>query len=515
MKGKFLVLGATLMLALTGCNKKNNEFVPDTTPSGDQTPAGDTTVHVESVSLNETTKTLEVGQTLQLTATVTPATATNKNVTWSATGDGVVSVDEGLVTALKAGTSVVTATSVDGSKTASCTVTVNPAATPVNIDFGEEATMAANAWVYWNDQDWCGSTVTVQTHSKLGNQLTFAYTVVTGNCDWGFQVFYKNSSLNEGASYRLTAKINSLVAGTVELNGTSINLVVGDNNVAVKYVEGGAAAASFKLVVPTSMGNNTFVISDWAWEGILDIPGAVNVDAEHSTISFSAVDGAANYLVKYYQSDLNKTYIDEETVAASGASLTKLAGLANGNYYVTVTAKSSLDAKYDSIESDYTLFNIGGGAVVPAGGPKTNIAGGVGEAETPIDTFVYWNDQGWCGSTVSVSLGNAYTEEGLVHIQYSATGACNFGLQIFYKNSTLTNGTEYTVSFKMKVAVAGVYFPKEVDPLNEINLTADTWTDVSYDYTETASKASLKICVPAQTAAENTIELKDFSWVAK
>ena len=145
----------------------------------------------------------------------------------------------------------------------------------------------------------------------------------------------------------------------------------------------------------------------------------------------------------------------------------------------------------------------------------TNIAGGVEEASLPLDTFVYWNDQGWCGSTISVTLGNAYTEEGLVHIQYSATGSCNWGLQIFYKNSSLTNGTEYTLSFKMKVAVGGVYIPKANEPVNEINLTADTWTDVSYDYTEAAGAASLKICVPAQTAAENTIELKDFSWVAK
>ena len=295
--------------------------------SGDQGGDVSDVVNVLSVSLNHETATLEIGDALQLEASILPTNATNKNVTWSATGDGIVSVDDGLVTALAAGTSVVTVKTVDGNKTDSCTITVNEAVTPVNIAYSTEADKAVNTWVFWNDQNWCGSNVTVNTHSKLGNTLTFAYTV-EGNCDFGFQVFYKNGSLNEGASYRLTAKINSLVAGTVKLNGTYIDLVAGDNNVAVKYVEGGATASSFQLVVPTSMGNNTFVISDYAWEGILDIPGAVVVDADLGTISFSAVDGAASYLVKYYQSDANKTYIDEESVAASGASLTKLASLA-------------------------------------------------------------------------------------------------------------------------------------------------------------------------------------------
>ena len=503
MKSKLLVLSAALMLVLCGCQNKSNDFVPDDNP-----PVDPETVNVESVSLNQQSATLNIGETLQLTETVLPETATNKNVTWSAS-NGNVSVDDGLVTALQAGSSVVTVTTEDGNKTATCNITVNETAVEENVAFSGEADKAANTWVYWNDQWWCGSNVSVSTHKKVGNTLTFAYTV-EGNCDYGFQVFYKNGSLNEGASYRLTAKINSQVAGTIKLNGTSVDLVAGDNNVAVKYVEGGATASSFQFVVPTSMGNNTFVISDYAWEGILDIPGAVAVDVDNSKINFSAVDGAANYLVKYYSAD--KAYIDSETVAASGATLTKLP-TANGNYYASVTAKSSLDEKYDSIESALVLFKIGDEAIVPAGGEKANMEFGV-ENNLPVDKFVYWNDQNWCGSAVTVESGNAYTEEGLVHIQYTASGTCGFGLQIFYKNSTLTNGTTYEVSFKMKVAVAGsTYHVLSVD--TNKTLAAETWTDISYEYTEAADTASLKVLVPAELAAANTVELKDFSWTAK
>lgn len=508
MKSKLLVLSAALMLVLCGCQPKGNDFVPDDNPGGDVTPD---VVHVTSVSLNQTSATLNIGETLTLQATVLPENATNKDVSWSAS-NGNVSVDDGLVTALQAGTATVTATSLDGSITASCNITVNAEAVEETIGFAGETEKAANTWVYWNDQNWCGSNVTVETHKKVGNTLTFGYTVVTGNCDFGFQVFYKRSSLNEGASYRLTANINSQKAGTVKLNGAPVELSVGDNLVEVKYVEGGATASSFQLVVPTSMGSNTFVINNYEWEGILDIPGAVAVDVANSKINFSAVDGAANYLVKYYTE--GKALLGSETVAASGATLTKLP-TANGNYYVSVTAKSSLDPKYDSIESALVLFKIGDEAIVPAGGPKTNMNFGE-ENNLPLNKFVYWAaDAAWnLGGSVTVASGNAYTEEGLVHVQYTATGACAFGLQIFYKNSELTNGTTYKVSFKMKASAAGSTYHVLNTDINK-TLAADTWTDVEYEYTEAANKASLAVIIPSDIAAANTVELKDFSWTAK
>ena len=99
---------------------------------GSKDQGGDTSdvVNVLSVSLNHETASLEIGDTLRLEASILPTNATNKNVTWSATGEGIVSVDDGLVTALSDGESVVTVRTVDGGKTASCRITVNPAVDP-------------------------------------------------------------------------------------------------------------------------------------------------------------------------------------------------------------------------------------------------------------------------------------------------------------------------------------------------------------------------------------------------
>ena len=66
-----------------------------------------------------------IGQTRQLTATVSPSNATNKKVTWSTSNSSVATVSStGLVTAKGAGTANITATTKDGSKKAVCTVTV-------------------------------------------------------------------------------------------------------------------------------------------------------------------------------------------------------------------------------------------------------------------------------------------------------------------------------------------------------------------------------------------------------
>ena len=83
-----------------------------------------TVISVTGVTLNKSAVSLEEGKTETLTATVLPANATNRNVTWKSSAPGVASVSNGIVTALKAGTAVITATTADGGFTASCTFTV-------------------------------------------------------------------------------------------------------------------------------------------------------------------------------------------------------------------------------------------------------------------------------------------------------------------------------------------------------------------------------------------------------
>jgi transglutaminase/protease-like cytokinesis protein 3 len=77
-----------------------------------------------------TSASIAVAGTAQLTATVLPANASNKNVTWTTSNAAVASVSTtGLVTGIAAGTATITVTTVNGAKTATCVVTVTGGST--------------------------------------------------------------------------------------------------------------------------------------------------------------------------------------------------------------------------------------------------------------------------------------------------------------------------------------------------------------------------------------------------
>ena len=89
------------------------------------------TVAVTGVTVAPAALTLEVGQTGALTATVAPATATNKAVTWTSSAPAIATVDaSGTVKGIATGTATITVKTADGGKTATCAVTVKEAAAP-------------------------------------------------------------------------------------------------------------------------------------------------------------------------------------------------------------------------------------------------------------------------------------------------------------------------------------------------------------------------------------------------
>jgi len=79
---------------------------------------------VTGVSLDITSKTICISDTLELTATVAPENATNKDVSWSSSNTGVATVSGGTVTAVTEGSATITTTTDDGGFTAQCALTV-------------------------------------------------------------------------------------------------------------------------------------------------------------------------------------------------------------------------------------------------------------------------------------------------------------------------------------------------------------------------------------------------------
>ena len=95
-----------------------------------------TVISVTGITLTPTAMSLNVGSSQTITANITPNDAANKTVIWTSNNTAVATVSNGVVTANALGTAVITATTQDGGKTATCNVTVT------------EGTVADGSWLY-------------------------------------------------------------------------------------------------------------------------------------------------------------------------------------------------------------------------------------------------------------------------------------------------------------------------------------------------------------------------------
>lgn len=105
----------------------NNESADSTNHASQSNNKNNTpsVIRVTGISLNYKSANLRIGDTCLLSAVITPSNAANTSVAWSSSNPAVASVSStGIVTALSTGTATITATTADGSHTASCIVNV-------------------------------------------------------------------------------------------------------------------------------------------------------------------------------------------------------------------------------------------------------------------------------------------------------------------------------------------------------------------------------------------------------
>ena len=110
MKLRKTVLAASaLFLLVTACQNK------ELFPGGSESQEEETVVTVTGVSISPTSHSLYVGETVQMSASILPENAPNKNVSWISLSPSVASVDEnGLVTANKEGNATIRVTTEQG-----------------------------------------------------------------------------------------------------------------------------------------------------------------------------------------------------------------------------------------------------------------------------------------------------------------------------------------------------------------------------------------------------------------
>ena len=102
-------------------------------------------VAVTGVTLDKSEVSITVGKTATLTATINPSNATNKNVSWTSSAEGVATVANGVVTAIAEGNATITVTTEDGSHIATCDVTVTAASPEKTITFKLDETTTSSS----------------------------------------------------------------------------------------------------------------------------------------------------------------------------------------------------------------------------------------------------------------------------------------------------------------------------------------------------------------------------------
>ena len=146
---------------------------------------------VTDITLNQTSLSLLPGDVLMLSATVSPANASNKKLTWSSSNTSVATVDQsGIVTAVAVGDCTITASATDGSGTkAECAVSVirlvtGIALSPTSLSLEPGSVEYINCAVYPSDATnkqvtWSSSDTSVATVNEEGKVTA----VAVGTCN--------------------------------------------------------------------------------------------------------------------------------------------------------------------------------------------------------------------------------------------------------------------------------------------------------------------------------------------
>jgi len=287
----------------------------------------DKNVKVTGVELNKTSLTLAEGASETLIATVSPDDATNIKVTWSSSEPSVATVNGGTVTAIKAGSAVITVKTTDGGKTATCNVTVTPPAPVFTAVTGitgvPTAATAGTALTLTGTVEPSGATNKTITWSVASAGTTGA--TITGN------------TLNTTTAGTVTVKATIVNGATATTNYTKdFNITVNAAFVAVTGITG----------VPTSATAGT----------ALTLTGTVNPsNATNKTITWS-VASAGTTGATISGSILNTTAAGTVSVRATITNGKTATTNYTQDFSITVAAASFFSGKGTSAEP-YLITN--------------------------------------------------------------------------------------------------------------------------------------------------------------
>lgn len=236
-------------------------------------------IAVTNITLTPSMTTIVDGSTQQLTASITPTNATNKNVTWSSSNTTVATVNAtGLVTAINPGTATITATTQDGGKTDTSSITVFAASNPPKTLQAETATLSGTTIA--TNQTGYNGTGFVDFVNDTGDYIQWSVTVPkTDTYELRFRYALPNGGRPLEVKVNGTVKVASLdfpatglwntwqtisIDQTLNTGANTIRLTsIGSNGgnidelVVIPYLDDCDATSSWSTATTNTLTNNT------------------------------------------------------------------------------------------------------------------------------------------------------------------------------------------------------------------------------------------------------------------
>lgn len=245
-------------------------------------PNQPTNVAVTGVTVDTQEKTISVGESFTIVATVAPDNATNKELSWSSSDTAVVVVNNGTVTGVAKGKAMVTVTTVDGNMTDTCNITVN-----VKVERGvllEDFTA-----------DWCGPCyVGMKNIQKVIKDFEFGKAILV--CHHINDGFAMSESRILANAYKVTGIPAFMVNRTPRISGADILFHPGyltkdmiDKQLSMENV--------VEIAVKTTFSEETKELSvDVSGKLLKDFPNArLNVYLVQDSIIARQAGGGNNY----------------------------------------------------------------------------------------------------------------------------------------------------------------------------------------------------------------------------
>ena len=299
-----------------------------------------TAIPVTNIAMSEASISMQVEDTHQLNATVTPSNATNTDYVWASADESVATVSEsGLVTAVAVGGTTITATAQDGSGVyGSCTVTVSAA--PVVTSGAATMTAGSNA---------SACTVNDIDGIKVGTGKASGTMTITVPKDTVKLSFYS-------AGWNGTSGTLSMTGATASPSSFSLTANSGISGNSPFTLSGGTNIEDFKF--ETNLSNITsqttltftcgsrFVIWNATWyknsTPVSPIyPTSISLSAASNSISIA---GTTQLTVGYTPSDTNVknvTYSSSSESIATVSNTGLVTGIAQGSATITATAEAA------------------------------------------------------------------------------------------------------------------------------------------------------------------------------